>query len=285
MIKVLITGGNGFIGSSLGKLLASKSINIINPGDVDALNLCDWEAVRSIPKSDVIVHLASKNFVPASFNDPQGYYNNNIASTINILEKAKADKSKVIFFSTYVYGPPLYLPVDENHYTNPLNPYTQSKLICEELCKAYHRDFGLPVTIFRPFNIYGPGQNPAFFIPTIINQIKNKVIQLNDSRPKRDFIHVDDVCEAVFLSITNTKHSFSIYNLGSGVSTSVKEIVNMILKYSHSKAHIVFSDETRQGEVMDTIADISKIKLELNWEPKISISKGLEAIVNGLKQI
>ena len=279
MKKVLITGDNGFIGSNLVKLLKSKSYEIIDSGDIDTLNLCEWEAVKSIPKSEIIVHLAGKSFVPDSFKEPLSFYNNNIVSTLNILEKAKIDRAKVIFFSTYVYGNPCYLPIDENHPKSPKNPYTQSKLICEELCEAYHRDFGVPIIIFRPFNIYGIGQNDSFFIPTVINQLQNGVIRLNDSRPKRDFIYVEDVIKAVYQSINRNESGFEIFNLGSGVSTSVRDIVDMILKFSHSKADVIFSDLTRQGEILDTIADISKIKQALNWEPTISIEKGLEIIL------
>jgi len=276
MRKILITGGNGFVGRSLSNLLKSKSEDIIDIVDIDTTNLCEWDAVAKIPQYDVIVHLAGKSFVPDSFKEPLNFYNNNIQSMLNMLEKAKVDGSKVIFFSTYVYGTPQYLPIDENHTKNPLNPYTQSKLICEELCEAYYRDFGVPVTIFRPFNIYGLGQNPSFFIPTIINQLNNEIIQLNDSRPRRDFIFIKDVIDAVYLSIINSENTLRIYNLGSGVSTSVKEIVDLIVKLSKSKAHIQFSERFRQGEILDTVADITKIKEELNWEPKVKIEEGIK---------
>lgn len=283
MRKILITGARGFVGVALSKLLRSKSFEITDVNNT--LNLCEWESVKNIPKQEIIIHLASKSFVPDSFKEPLRFYNNNIVSTLNILEKARIDGSKVIFFSTYVYGNPLYLPIDESHIKSPKNPYTQSKLICEELCEAYYRDFGIPVTIFRPFNIYGPGQSSSFFIPTIINQINNEVIQLNDSRPKRDFIYIDDVIEAVFKSIDNNENLLRIYNLGSGVSTSVKDIVDMVIALSHSKARVKFSDQARQGEVLDTIADISKIKTELHWQPKISIERGLRLTIDHLANL
>lgn len=275
MRKILITGGNGFVGKYLTNFLNTKSEDIIDTVDIDKLNLCEWDAVTKIPKYDVIVHLAGKSFVPDSFKEPLSFYYNNIQSMLNILEKAKVDGSKVIFFSTYVYGVPQYLPIDENHSKNPLNPYTQSKLICEELCEAYHRDFEVEITIFRPFNIYGPGQNSSFFIPSIINQLNNEVIYLNDSRPKRDFIYIDDVIEAIYLAITNNDSSYRVYNLGSGESTSIKDLVNLIIDLSKSKAVVNFSEQIRQGEVLETIADISKIKMEFGWFPKTCIRKGL----------
>ena len=162
MRKLLITGRNGFIGTHLNKFLSTKSFDIINSVKTDEINLCDWKEVKALNKAETIIHLASKNFIPESFEIPLEYYNNNIISTLNILEKAKTDCANVVFFSTYVYGTPKYLPIDEDHVKNPLNPYTQSKLICEELCKAYSRDFGIPVTIFRPFNIFK--FNSLFFL-------------------------------------------------------------------------------------------------------------------------
>lgn len=280
MSKIWITGIRGFVGSSLSRALRSKSHEILDTGGSNILNLCHWEAVKSLPKQDIIIHLASKSFVPASFLDPQGFYNNNILSTLNVLEKAKMDGSRVIFLSTYVYGKPVYLPVDENHVKSPLNPYTQSKFICEGLCEAYFRDFGVPVTVFRPFNIYGPGQPSTFFIPTIINQLKNPEIQLNDSRPKRDFIFIDDVVEAIVKSVMNESFFFNVYNLGTGVSTSVEDTVKLIVSLSQSKAIVTFSHQVRQGEILDTVADISKIATELNWRPRVQLDQGLRLTID-----
>ncbi len=280
MKKILITGANGFVGKALDKYLRTfntfESIELIRHSKID---LTDVTAVHELPKADVIVHLASKNFIPESFTNPALYYNNNISSTINCLEKARVDGAAFIFFSTYVYGPPKYLPIDEKHPTHPLNPYTQSKLSCEQLCEAFHRDFNVPVTIFRPFNIYGPGQNPVFFIPTILRQIHESVIQLNDSRPKRDFIFISDIIEAIYLAINQEKTGMHVFNLGTGLSTSVRDVVNTLHMLTASTAEIRFSDKSRQGEILDTVADISKIKSELNWVPKISLAEGLQKVI------
>lgn len=280
MSRIWITGIRGFVGSALRKVLESQSHEILDTGSSNTLDLCHWDAVKSLPKQDIIIHLASKSFVPASFLDPRGFYNNNILSTLNVLEKAKMDGSRVIFLSTYVYGKPVYLPIDENHVKSPLNPYTQSKFIGEGLCEAYFRDFGVPVTIFRPFNIYGPGQPSTFFIPTIINQLKNPEIQLNDSRPKRDFLFIEDVVEAIVRSVTYKSSVFNVYNLGTGVSTSVEDTVNMIVSLSQSKAIVKFSQQVRQGEILDTVADISKIATELNWKPRVELDQGLRLTID-----
>lgn len=276
MKKILITGSKGFVGLALCKVLQSKGYEVIESHRNINNNLCDNNYVNNLPAADVIIHLAGKTFVPDSFTNPLSFYNNNILSTLNILEKAKKDSSKVIFFSTYVYGNPEYLPINEDHKIDPKNPYTHSKIICEELCKAYHRDFNVPVTIFRPFNIYGAGQGLSFFIPTIISQLNNKEIHLNDSRPKRDFIYIDDVVAAVEKSLHLSNNTFIVYNLGTGISTSIREVLDLLLKISKSDAKIIFSEIERKGEILDTIADISKIKNDLNWQPNVTIEEGLK---------
>lgn len=274
--KILITGHKGFVGSALVKNLTNKNIEIVLPEIAGkSFNLCNKLELDLLGHSDVIVHLAARSFVPDSFNNSADFYENNILSTLNLLEKAKRDKSKMVFFSTYVYGKPDYLPLKEDHTRSPLNPYTQSKVICEDLCLAYNRDFGVPISIFRPFNIYGPGQKNTFFIPTIINQLDNEVILLKDPRPKRDFIYIDDVISALEADIFSDILGFNIYNLGSGVSASVKEVLLNIILASNSKAKGMFSGEYRQGEVLDTRADITRIKEKLGWEPLVNLKQGL----------
>ena len=198
---------------------------------------------------------------------------------MNILEKAKIDNSKVVFLSTYVYGDPSYLPIDESHKLEPLNPYTQSKLICEDLCSAYFRDFKVPVTILRPFNIYGNNQNKNFIIPTIIGQVNNKEIILNSSNTRRDFIYISDIVDVIIKIVDLDSSLLSIYNLGSGESVSIREVVEKILILTDSQAKIKVVNKERRGEVVDTVADISKIKNDLHWQPKVLIDDGLKLML------
>jgi UDP-glucose 4-epimerase len=133
------------------------------------------------------------------------------------------------------------------------------------------------VTIFRPFNIYGKGQNREFLIPSIKDQIENSnMITLRDPRPKRDFVHVDDVVEAYRLAVESDDQFLRIFNLGYGKSYSVKEIVEKIILKQKKKIQVKYTHEYRKDEVLDTIADISRVRSELKWEPKIDIDKGLE---------
>lgn len=204
-----------------------------------------------------------------------------------MLELCRLNNARLIYFSSYMYGSPEYQPIDENHPIKAFNPYSQTKLICESLCEGYHRDFKIPITIFRPFNIYGTGQNPDFLIPTIISQAKTGKITIKDDRPKRDYIHVLDIIKAVLMAINRetSKSELKIYNLGSGKSHSVKEVIDIIREIFDEPIEYRCTGEIRPNEVMDTIADISKIKKELGWEPEISLKEGLKMMIEQQKQI
>lgn len=280
MTKVLVTGHNGFVGrhlcDHLNGVVDFDDIEVILAEGVD---LCDIHKVEALPHVDVIIHLAAKTFIPDSFSKARVYYHNNVVSTINILDKAKKDGARLIFLSTYVYGAPTYLPIDENHPLQPMNPYTQTKVICEQLCAAYSRDFSVGVTVLRPFNIYGPGQSKHFFIPTILSQINKELIQLQDSRPRRDYIFIKDLIDVITLLLKQDFKGFDTYNVGSGISYSVKEVVTMILTISNSHAEVQYSDIPRQGEVNECIASIKKLYDKYGWEPKFSIQDGLRLVI------
>ncbi|MDB4256318.1 NAD-dependent epimerase/dehydratase family protein [Flavobacteriaceae bacterium] len=275
-MKVLLTGSSGFIGSNLSTFLNDKNIEIFKVSKSEGYDLLDWSKIQNLPKCDIIIHLAAYTFVPDSFENPRDYYYNNITITLNILELARSWNAKVIYMSSYCYGPPKYIPVDENHSINPHNPYSQTKWISEELCSAYSRDFGLSVIAFRLFNVYGPNQKGSFLIPEILNNIKhNNKVKLKDPRPKRDFIHVNDVVLAIYKSLEIDFKGFNEFNLGTGRSISVKELVNAIKDINKLDFKIEFTNEYRKGEVLDSVADISKLRKYFSWSPSISFEKGV----------
>lgn len=279
MKTIAVTGSSGFIGKHLVKGLCEKGYRVIPLDYEDGFDLLKREDVARIPSFDTIVHLAAKSFVPHSFERPYDFYNHNCVTTLNVLERARTCNAKVIFFSSYLYGQPDYLPIDENHLLKPHNPYAQTKLIGEKLCEGFHRDFNIPVVIFRPFNIYGEGQNSSFLIPMIIGQMKTGVISLKDPRPKRDFIHISDVVHAVLLAIELESSQLEVFNLGFGKSHSIEQVIEMIKKVSTIPFQVNFSNEIRQGEVLDTIADTSKLYNSFNWQPTVDLSEGINRIL------
>ena len=281
-MKILITGYSGFIGSYLLKGLNKNEHELVLVDIANNTDICDWQQVKHFTGIDIIIHLANLSFVPASYEEPKRFYETNYLSTLNMLELCRLNNAKMIYLSSYMYGQPLYQPINENHPIQAYNPYSQTKVICESLCEGYNRDFNVPITIFRPFNIYGKGQNPDFLIPSIIQQAQNGKIIIRDDRPKRDYIHVEDIISAIItaINIKDENKSIKKYNLGSGISYSVKEIIDIVRGFYDSKIEYICTHEIRANEVLDTIADISKIKKEMDWEPKISIEEGLRKMLS-----
>jgi UDP-glucose 4-epimerase len=280
---VLITGSDGFIGSKLCSKIETQGFDMVKLDHINGHDITIPETFENITAPSVIVHLASLSYVPDSFKNPYQFYQQNFLGTLNVLEFARKHKAKVIFFSSYLYGKPEQLPVNENHELNPHNPYAESKRIGELLCEAYQRDFGVNTIIFRPFNIYGHGQNSNFLIPTIIKQIKTGNVHLMDATPKRDYIHVDDVINAVLKAIVNSQVHNGMFNLGSGKSYSVDEIVQVIKSYSPIEFNVSYEDSARKNEVHDCFADISKTKELLNWNPEINIHEGIKTLIEDIK--
>jgi UDP-glucose 4-epimerase len=180
--------------------------------------------------------------------------------------------------SSYVYGQPEYLPIDEHHPVRGFNPYSHSKLLSEGLCEAFWHDFGVPAVVVRPFNVYGPGQVSSFLIPTIIEQAPSGRIVLRDPKPRRDLVHVKDVASAYVAILSRGIEGHETFNLGSGVSYSVEDLVELARRIC-GPFEVTYTDEERRVEVAETVADIAKAKSTLDWEPRIHLEDGLRALL------
>lgn len=276
-MDIAITGSKGFIGSNLIPMI-NDDHNIYEIDINKGHDIADRRTIKKIGKFDVIIHLASKNYVPESYMQSLKYYYTNINSTINVLELCKIFNAKIIYVSSYVYGNPEYLPIDEKHPTKAFNPYSQSKLISEELVVAYKRDFNINGIIIRPFNIYGYGQKADFLVPSIINQMRSGVIKLNDPRPKRDLLYIEDFCKLITKCIDYATNDIEIFNAGSGISYSISEIIEFIKKASYKeKIKVNFNHNYRKDEILDVIADITKVKETLKWTPEHNLTEGLKS--------
>jgi len=276
---IAVTGSSGFIGSRLVKKLLSEKHHLTELDLSNGIDLLDPSVTEKVPSFDVIFHLAARSYVPDSFKDPGSFYHNNIISTLNVLEMARKYQAKVVYFSSYVYGNPHYLPIDEKHPLEAHNPYAQSKIICEKLCESYAKDIHIPVIICRPFNIYGKGQDSRFLIPGIIRQMESGVVKLQDSRPKRDFIYINDIIEACMRLLDFDPASLEIFNLGFGKSYSIMEVVDMIKEITKKEFIVEFSNEIRPQEVFDTVSDNSKCMSLLNWKPETDLFAGLRQML------
>ena len=278
-MRIAVTGSRGFIGTHLVSNLKEQDFEIVEISRGTGFDLNQWDSVKDIYSCDVIIHLAAKTFVPDSFDNPREFYQTNLNLTLNALQLARNWKAKMIYMSSYFYGPPQYVPVDEKHPLNPHNPYAQTKYLSEDLCKAYSRDFDVPVIAFRLFNIYGPGQTGNFLISEILEKIKNGgKITLKDPRPKRDYIHVEDVISAINAAIGYKHRGFNVFNLGTGRSISVEELVSTIQKSSPQDFEVEYTHEYRKGEVLDSVADTNLLKQALGWKPIIHLEQGVESL-------
>jgi UDP-glucose 4-epimerase len=276
--RVLVTGSRGFIGSNLIKKLGEKiQIVTMDHDDNRRIDILDRNALDTISDIDVIIHLASKTSIPKSVIDPYDTYLTNIMGTLNILDLARRNNiHKIINISTFVYGKPLYFPIDEKHPINPHSPYTKSKLIAEKLCEYYAGDYDIDIVTLRPFYIYGPNMNKNSFIPSIIRDIhqSGKVI-LSNRNTKRDFLHVDDFVALVYKILYNFPAGYKIYNVGSGNSYSLEEVIEHIKKILEIQVDIEYSRSIRPDDIMEMVADITLLKNLFDWKPLLDIESGL----------
>ena len=272
---------NGFIGEALVKKLSglgftTTGFDMAN-GDIAAEG-----SLADLEKEDIsyVFHLAGKTFIPESWSNPFSFYRTNVMGTLNTLEFCRKTGAGLTYISSYLYGKPEYLPVDEDHPVKAYNPYSHSKLVAEEICRYYLDQFNLGITILRPFNVYGPGQSGWFLIPELIKKMLDQetdFIEVMDIRPKRDFLFIDDFTEVLYLSM---KSPGGIYNVGSGYSVSVEQILQEITRITRKNKSIRDKRQERTNEIFDLYADISKISREMNWRPEVGIREGLEKCIH-----
>ncbi|MBI9035782.1 MAG: NAD(P)-dependent oxidoreductase [Bacteroidales bacterium] len=277
---VAVTGSSGFIGSRLVAKLKTNNHELIELDIQTGFDVLDYNQMKTVRKFDVCIHLAALTFVPLSFEVPHDFYMLNTHGLINCIELCRLHDARMIFASSYVYGQPHYLPINEDHPLEGLNPYTETKILGETICANYFKYFGVKSIILRPFNVYGQGQNEKFLLPSILNQAKNGKIKLNDPRPKRDFVFVDDVVDCYVKAVENNNIPFDVFNIGSGKSYSVSEVVGMVNELYGNTLDVEFSNQERVIEVFDTVADISKVKLGLDWSPKTDLFEGIKKILH-----
>jgi nucleoside-diphosphate-sugar epimerase len=277
MSSILVTGASGFVGRSLVDALKDKRHDVheysIEQGDI---------AHGQLPevRTDQVFHLAARMFVPDSWKEPQAFYDVNVLGTVNVLEYCRKHKASLTLISSYVYGRPDSLPISEDHPLRAQNPYGQTKVLAEELCRFYELSFHVPVTIIRPFNLYGPGQPKHFLIPTLVAQAlsaESPEIVVNDESPRRDYIFITDLVELLTRVAEDPKRG--AYNAGSGCSYSVAEIVGMINSLVPVPKSLRTRGEQRPNEIMDVVADIRKAREAFGWEPMVSMREGLARLI------
>ena len=295
-MKFVVTGGAGFIGSNIAKLLVKKGHDVIildnfNTGrkenlepikdkiDLHIVDIRDKKIINEIiNESDGIFHQAALANVYESFSKSKEYFDVNVKGTKNIFEIAKENKIKVVFASSSsVYGEVKIMPITENIDRNPIHPYGQTKLECEFLAEKFSKE-GLKVIGLRYFNVYGLGQNDAYagVITKFLNKIKeNKSPEIfGDGSQTRDFIFVKDVANAN-LSAMESEINFEFFNIGSQKSISILELAQIIIKKSGLNLKPEFK-EPLQGDAKISLSDITLAIKKLQWNPTYKLDKWFE---------
>jgi NAD dependent epimerase/dehydratase len=304
--KVLITGADGFIGSHLTETCIAQGAHvrafvyynsfgqwgwldtldqrILKKAEIFAGDIRDFSCVLEACKDvDVVFHLAALISIPYSYKAPDSFVATNITGTTNILQAGKIQGvKKIVHTSTSeVYGTAQYAPIDEKHPINPQSPYAATKSAADSLALSFYRSFDLPVTVLRPFNTFGPRQSARAVIPTVISQILagKKTIALGNLDSTRDLNFVGNTVDA-FIRLAEADGGLGeIYNTGSGVEVSIREVVEIIQEILGSKAKIE-KDPKRvrpsKSEVERLVCNGEKLKGLTDWSPKVSLKEGLK---------
>lgn len=311
--KVLITGADGFIGSHLVERLIAEGCKVrafvyynsfnswgwldtlskeqLTHVEIFAGDIRDTNGVRTAMKDiDIVFHLAALIAIPFSYHSPDSYIDTNIKGTLNIVQAAKdLNIERVLITSTSeVYGTAQYIPIDEKHTRQPQSPYSASKIGADCIAESFYRSFGLPLTIVRPFNTYGPRQSARAVIPTIITQLLNgkKEIKLGDINPTRDLLFVADTVNG-FIEISKSDGLIGHdCNIATQSEISVGELALEIIRQINPAAKIV-SDSQRlrpeKSEVYRLYGSNDKIMAHTNWKPQYSLAEGLAQTINWFK--
>jgi len=307
-IKCLVTGADGFIGSHFTELLLKEGYQVRALALYNSFNFLGWleeipltqnleiitgdirdpHLCRVIVKGiDIIYNLAALIAIPYSYLAPDSYVETNINGTLNICQAAKEfGCTRIIHTSTSeVYGTAQYVPIDEKHIKQPQSPYSASKIAADAMAMSFYNTYGLPVTIARPFNTYGPRQSARAIIPSIITQIAAglKQIKIGDLTPTRDFNFISDTCRGLLAIAECHKTIGKEINIASNSEISIADTTSLIKEIM--KSNVVLNlDKQRirpeNSEVFRLVGDNSLIRNLTGWQPEVSIRKGLEKTVD-----
>ncbi|MBS7636763.1 SDR family oxidoreductase [Candidatus Bathyarchaeota archaeon] len=305
-LRVLVTGGAGFISSHLVDRLLAEGFDVIvldnlRSGSIENIGQHVGERGFHFVRGDVrddrlvnglvrgvnyVFHLAALVSVPESLRDPVLTYDINVNGTLNLL-KACVDEGVERFVyasSCAVYGNIEETPIKEGCPTRPMSPYGVSKLTAENYVRKYFEDFGLETVCLRYFNVYGPRQaynDYSGVITKFINRVKKDLplMVFGDGEQTRDFVYVKDVVDANMLALKSGEAIGEVFNIGTGVATSINQLAKTLLDIADKKNLKILHYRPREGDIRHSVADISKAKEKMGYNPKITLRDGLKKLL------
>ncbi len=306
MKNIAITGADGFIGSHLTEALLAEGCHVKALAQYNSFNNWGWLEQVSHPElevvtgdvrdpnfcrefvkgADTVFHLAALIAIPYSYVAPDSYIDTNVKGTLNICQACRdaATERLLITSTSEVYGTAMRVPIDESHPRQPQSPYSASKIGADAIAMSFFNAFGLPVTLVRPFNTYGPRQSARAIIPTIISQIATgqRVIRVGDLSPTRDFNYVADTCRG-FIEIARSPLTVGEeVNIATGTEVTMQQTLDTIARIMN--ADITWErDPARirpsKSEVFRLCGDNTKIKNLTGWSPQVLLEEGLRRTV------
>lgn len=277
-VRVLVTGHTGFIGRTFTRALDDAGVSWIGASLSTGFNLENVDSLDELPDVDWVVHLAGIAGVRRSWNEPALFHSVNIGTALTALEATRKRKARFLYVSSYMYGIPEYVPVDERHALAWNNPYSASKRMVEMLCQTYKDNFGMPIVILRPFNLFGPQQSTEFLVPYVVHQALNSdTITVDDLAPRRDYLWVGDMARALQAVVTHHNAPNGVYNVGSGHSVSVGDVVDAVVKVCGNRK-VVCREDARQNEIPDCVCDNRLFSQAFGWQPTVSVPEGIRML-------
>jgi len=310
--RVLVTGADGFIGSHLVEMLVAHGARVRALAQYNSFNNWGWleevgcrdsieivtgdirdpQFARTLVDGiEVVFHLAALIAIPYSYVAPDSYVATNVSGTLNLLQAARQNGiGQFLHTSTSeVYGTARYVPIDESHPLQAQSPYSATKIAADAVAYSFFAAFGLPVTIVRPFNTYGPRQSARAVIPTIITQILagRRELRLGSLSPTRDFNYVADTCRGMIALAGCTAAIGETVNIGSNREISVGDTAALIQDLIGTKVKIVADNERvrpERSEVERLWCDNSKILALTGFRPEVSFAEGLKRTIDWLRR-
>ncbi|QLH76835.1 NAD-dependent epimerase/dehydratase family protein [Halosimplex rubrum] len=297
--RIAVTGGAGFIGSHLARALSDRGHRLLIVDDCSSgshtpqherisytqRDICAPETAETITEfdPDTLYHLAARHYIPYCNENPRETFNVNVIGTRRVLEAVRRASVETVVYasSAAVYGPAKE-PHVESERPRPTDIYGQTKLVGEDIVERFATRYDFESVMYRLFNVYGPGETNPHVIPAILDQIDDEEgsISLGNLRPKRDFVHVSDVVDALLLPLDSATRSFDRYNVGTGTAHSVAELVEVIRDLVSTDFGIDQDDERlRESDRPYLCADIRRIQEEFGWSPSYEVRAGLKQLI------